>query len=135
MKRFAFNLFPTGIVNIEDNGYEFKSKKERLGIYSLTTPYQKEVTYSKGPVARYVRHTVFGIGYGNAQFRGIAFFDLHIRGPIVSIMLLGISYASNSFISGFLWTMLFYALITFLSLTDDEALLNKVKVYIEKSRH
>jgi len=135
MKMFTFDLYPQGEAAIDNNGYVFKSKVRKLGTFSLTTPIQKEVTYTKGPVARYIKHTVWGIGYARSDswFRGIAFFDLHIRVPVVVCILLGVGYASGSFYSGILWAIIFYLLISFLYSSDDESLIHKLKAFFQKT--
>lgn len=133
MKLFTFDRCEPGKWKINDEGYVLRSNAGRFGVFSLTTPVQKEVTYSKGEAVRYARHRVYGIGYVNSKFRGFAFFDPHIRVPVVSCILLGVAYASDSFLSGFFWGGLFYLLIMFLSAADDAALLQKVKILLQQA--
>lgn len=133
MKSFAFNFVNMNQRTVEDNGWVFKSKVNKIGYYFLCTPVQREMTYSKGPVARYVQHTVIGLGYikNGSLFKGIALFDIHIRTIVVAIIFFGVWYASNNIGSGVLWAMLFYLLITFLSSSDDEDLLHSAKSFFE----
>lgn len=134
MKAFVFNLNFQGESLKENNGWVFKTKVKRFGVFSLTTPIQKEITYTKGPVVRYLKHTVLGIGYtkSGCQFKGFAFFDLHIRIPVIMCILLGVGYAANNIYSGILWASLFYLLISFLSASDDATLMRRAKVFFLK---
>ena len=135
MKVFTFDHVAKGKTVIDDNGCLFRAKVNRFGVFSLTMPIQKEVTYTKGPVIRYIKHTVVGIGYARIepQFCGIAFFDLHIRVPIVLLILMGVAYASGTFISGVFWAGLFYLLISFLYASDDESLMHRIKTFFNRT--
>ena len=110
----------------DDNGWKYSFKQcLKFGFASLKTPIVKETTYSKGPTVRYVKHNAFCVGFmkGESSFYGIAFFDLPIRLLIVLLICCGVGYASESVISGIIWSCLFYLLISVLSLDDDESLL------------
>ena len=93
----------------------------------------KEVTYSKGPAVRYQRHRAFGIGIinSNNEFSGLAFFDPHIRIMIFLIISFGVTYVSLSISTGLIFASLFYLLILFLSLEDDDKLLYQCKLMFE----
>lgn len=134
MKLFIFNRSTRVKKNIEDNGWVFNSKsKGKLGWFSLRTPVMKEITYSKGPTVRYQKHFVYGIGFinGNHEFRGIALFDPQIRILISIAILIGVAYCSMKFYIGIMWAVLFYILVSFLSLEDDDCLIRRCKLIYE----
>ena len=134
MKCFRFKKKSSNNKNIDSNGWIFNFlSKKNIGFFSLKTPIVKEVTYSKGPSVRYQRHRVLGIGIVNAsnEFVGLAFFDPHIRILIFLIILFGVSYVSLSIATGLIFGSLFYLLILFLSLEEDDRLLSKCKLIFE----
>ena len=134
MKCFKFKKKSDDNKHIDSNGWIFNFLlKKNLGFFSLKTPIVKEVTYSKGPSVRYQRHRVLGFGIVNTnnEFVGFAFFDLHIRILIFLIILFGVSYVSLSIATGLIFGSLFYLLILFLSLEDDDRLLSKCKLIFE----
>lgn len=135
MKVFTFDHIAKGKTVIDDNGCLFQAEVNRFGVFSLTMPIQKEVTYTKGPVIRYVKHTVMGVGYvrNESQFCALAFFDLHIRVSVVLLILLGVAYASSNFINGIFWGILFYLLISFLYSSDDEKQMHKLKIFFKRT--
>lgn len=134
MKKFRFKKGTLKEKNTDSNGWVFNFRfKKNLGFFTLRTPIMKEVTYSKGPAVRYQKHRVFGIGIidSDNEFSGLAFFDYHIRILIFLIILLGITYASLSVLTGLLFASLFYLLILFLSSEDDDKLLCQCKLMFE----
>lgn len=134
MKNFRFKKGVFYHKNIDRNDWIFKFQfLKKLGFFSLKTPILKEVTYSKGPAVRYQRHRVFGIGIINSrnEFSGLAFFDPHIRILIFLIILFGVAYVSLSIVTGLIFASLFYILILFLSLEDDDKLLCQCKLMFE----
>ena len=134
MKCFRFKKKSSNNKNIDSNGWIFNFLlKKNLGFFSIKTPIEKEVTYSKVPSVRYQRHRVFGIGIVNAsnEFVGLAFFDPHIRILIFLIFLFGVSYVSLSIATGLIFGSLFHLLILFLSLEKDDRLLSKCKLIFE----
>lgn len=134
MKNFRFKKLTLENKNIDSNGWILNVRfKKNLGFFSLKTPIMKEVTYSKGPAVRYQRHRVFGIGIINSknEFTGLAFFDPHIRILIFLIILFGVAYVSLNISIGLIFASLFYFLILFLSLEDDDKLLCQCKLMFE----
>lgn len=134
MRLFTFSRGLKAEKAIDDNGWVFKSRfKRKIGYFSLKGPVKKEITYSKGTAVRYAKHTVFGIGFinDNFEFSGIALFDLHIRIFICIVITIGVAYASTKLYVGVIWAILFYILITFLSLKDDDYLLYRSKLMYE----
>ena len=134
MKLFIFNQGVKTEKSIEDNGWVFNSKfKGKLGWFSLRTPKLKEITYSKGPMVRYQKHMVYGIGFINRSgvFRGVAMFDPNIRILISITILIGVAYVSMKFYSGIIWAFLFYILISFVSSEDDDRLIRCCKLIYE----
>ena len=135
MKHFVFNIKSKKSLWLSDNDWAFKRVfRGHLGCFLLKSPLKEEITYSKGPVVRYVRHTVVGIGYVDDKlvFKGIALFDLASRGVISLVIMLGVGYASGKIIVGVLWSLVFYLLISFLSSSDDEYILCKAKLINER---
>ncbi len=116
-----------------ENGWEYSFKKSKFCLASLKAPAIKEITYSKGPAVRYVKHKVVGVGYidNNSSFNGIAFFDLPMRILIVLFICAGVWYASESIISGIAWAFGFYLLISFLSADDDEPLIKLMEKQLQ----
>ena len=132
MRFFVFNSISKNNLLIEDDGWKFKSKINKIGMFILSTPIQKEVTYSKGPSIRYVRHTVTGIGYldKKSRFKGVAIFDAYIRTIIFTILLVGVGHTSDNLNIGFFWALLYYILISLLSFSEDSRLLSKSKSFL-----
>ena len=135
MKIFRFKTAGKGNYLIEESGFTFRLKLNKVGCFMLITPVQKEITYGKGTTIRYVRHSVVGLGYvdSEASFRGLALFDAFSRVSIVLLILLGVGYASSSILVGMCWAFLFYLLISFLSSSEDDSLLCKAKRFFELS--
>lgn len=135
MKIFRFKTAGKGNYLIEESGFTFRLKLNKVGCFMLITPVQKEITYGKGTTIRYVRHSVVGLGYvdSEASFRGLALFDVFSRVAIVLLILLGVGYASSSILVGMCWAFLFYLLISFLSSSEDDSLLCKAKRFFESS--
>ncbi len=133
MKLFAFKSAVKGNYLIEENGFMFRLKINKVGCFVLQTPIQKEITHSKGTTIRYMKHSVLGFGYVNreANFRGLALFDVPIRALIVLLIALGVGYASSNVLIGVFWASLFYLLISFLSSSDDDSWLCKTKYFFE----
>ena len=134
MKNFRFKKGTLDNKNIDSNGWLFNFRfKKNFGFFSLKTPIVKEVTYSKGPAVRYQRHRAFGIGIinSNNEFSGLAFFDPHIRILIFLIISFGVTCVSLSISTGLIFASLFYLLILFLSLEDDDKLLYQCKLMFE----
>ena len=129
MRPFIFDPAVCGSHITEENGFKFQLKANRIGYFVLCSPAQREVTHSKGTTVRYVKHTVIGIGYRDRAtcFRGLAFFDAPVRLLIILLIALGVGYASGNILTGAFWAFLFYLLICFLSASDDDGLLWKVK--------
>ena len=134
MKHFVFNLKFRKEVSTEENGWVFRMKQlKRIGYFCLKSPVTKEVTQNKGSAVRYTKHSVFGIGYvdDHFTFRGIALFDLHIRCLVVLAVLAGVGYSSGNFFDGVFWALMFYLLISILSLSDDDRILCKAQTMSE----
>ena len=130
MRTFAFDIKANKKFSTEENGWTYKMKcSNKIGFFYLRSPIRKEITYSKGETIRYVRHSVFGVGYvdNGFVFKGMALFDFSVRCLILLGLLIGISYASGNIYCGLFWTGLFYLLITFLSWDDDDSFLHKAR--------
>lgn len=134
MRLFKFSVNKS-ICNFSrnENGWAYSFKKSKFCLASIKTPAIKEITYSKGPAVRYVKHNVVGIGYidNNSSFNGIAFFDLPMRIGIVLLICVGVWYASESIISGIVWSSVFYLLISFLSADYDDLLIRLMKKQLQ----
>lgn len=134
MKSFAFEQNNISKTTIDNNGWLFKfGFKGRFGFFSLKTPIMKEVTQSKGPAVRYQRHRVYGIGIinSNREFSGFAFFDPLTRILIFAVLLFGVFYVSFNIFAAVISASTFYFLILFLSIDEDETLLNRCKSMFE----
>ena len=134
MKSFKFKQNALNEKNIDNNGWLFKYRiKKNFGVFSLTTPVIKEVTFSKGPTVRYQKHRAFGIGIlnSNNELSGLVFFDPHIRILIFLFIMFGVAYASFNIFFGIIFASLFYLLFLMLSFEDDEKLLCQCKIMFE----
>ena len=130
MKRFVFHLNSKKASSMEDNGWVFKFQSTKnLGCFFLKSPVMKKTNYSsQSPPVSYLTHTVLGLGYiDKLSFKGLAFFDLHSRVPVVFAILIGVGYASGKIHMGAFWAVMFYLLITYLSSKDDAYMLHKAK--------
>ena len=134
MRSFKFKQDALNDKNIDNNGWLFKFRIiKKLGVFSLTTPVMKEVTFSKGPTVRYQKHRAFGIGITNAnnELSGLVFFDPHIRISIFLFILFGVAYASYNIFAGMIFASLFYLFFLILSSKDDDKLLCQCKIMFE----
>ena len=138
MKSFLFRQNNISNITIDKNGWLFKFQfKKKLGFFSLKTPIMKEVSYSsKAPAVQYKRHRVYGIGIinSNGEYSGLAFFDPFTRILIFSIILFGVFYASLNILEAAIFSSMSYLLILFLSLDDDDTILNRCKSIFEAKR-
>ena len=134
MKLFAFKAAVKGNYLIKENGFTFRLRADKVGFFVLSTPIQKEITYSKGATIRYIKHSVVGLGYmdSEANFSGLALFDMAIRTLVFLLIAVGVGYASYDILTGVFWAFLFYLLISFLLSSDDDSLLCKAKYFLKQ---
>ena len=130
MRIFAFEVKEKKDIIAEEDGWIFKMKySHKVGFFHLKSPVIRKITYSKGETIRYIRHTVFGVGYidNSMNFKGIAIFDFFERCLFVLLGLTCIGSTSESICSGILLIGLFYLLWVFLSWEDDDSNLHTVQ--------
>lgn len=112
-----------------EHGWKYSFRHvSKFGFVSLKTPKIKEVTESKGGSVQYVKHYTYCLGLmGKSSFYGIAIFDWPIRLLFLSLSFCGGFYGYDSLIAGFLMSFLFYLILSFISVDDDDLMMSLIK--------